>query len=83
MKITFDDVEDAIDQLRRSGRGMVAMRGLVEWLDRVGVGLDIHNQAAVLTLLQATWGPFTGSARDAMHEAVDVIQEEEPNHAES
>ncbi len=75
-QIIWEDVEQAIAQLRQSGRGMRAMHILLDWLDAVGVGLDLKNQEAVVTLLRATWGPFTMSARDAMRETIEAAGEQ-------
>lgn len=67
--ITETDLQDAVDQLQRSGRGRVTLERLVQWLDDVGLGLDDHNQDAVLLLLTAAWGSFPGTARDLMRDA--------------
>jgi hypothetical protein len=63
-------VESAIEDLGRTGRGRGVMRDLLQLFDSGGVGLDAQGQASVRILLAAVWGPYTGSARDAMCEAV-------------
>lgn len=68
--ITPNEIESAVQTLTRTERGREVMRQVLGMLDDVGVGLDMEGQAAVLTLLQATWGQYTGSARDAMREAL-------------
>lgn len=68
--LTIEDMHEAAKQLARSGRGRSALKALLAWLDTTGVGLDLENQEAVCTLLDGAWGPFTGSARDAMREAL-------------
>lgn len=71
MKLSIEQVEAAARQLARSGRGRMAMRGLLKWMEASGgIGLDESNQEAVLTLLAAVWGPFSGSARDVMRDAL-------------
>lgn len=66
----FQEIESAVQTLSRTERGREVMRQVLGMLDDAGVGLDLEGQAAVFTLLQATWGQYTGSARDAMREAL-------------
>ena len=53
-----------------SRKGRHALQALLRWLEGDGLGLDQDNQAAVMTLLEAAWGPFAGSACEAMHDAL-------------
>lgn len=71
-KPTWEQVEKAISVLQGSGRGQKALRQLVGMLDDGAVSLDEDGQAAVFTLLAATWGEYTGSARDAIRDALDA-----------
>jgi hypothetical protein len=67
---SVSDVEAAVALLKRTGRGRSVMRDLLGLSDRGGVGLDAGGQEAVYTLLSAVWGPYTGTARDVMRDAV-------------
>lgn len=69
-EIQWSDVETAIAVLQRSERGRHALKCLSRMLDEGAVSLDFEGQAAVKILLLATWGPYTGSARDVMRDAV-------------
>jgi ribosomal protein L37AE/L43A len=68
--LTIDDMYDAAAQLRKSSKGTHALRALLRWLDADGLSLDQMNRLAVFTLLEGAWGPFAGSARDAMREVL-------------
>lgn len=61
----------AAQQLAKSQRGRDALRRMLDWLDATGLGLDADNKAACLTLLDAAWGKYPMSARDAMREALE------------
>lgn len=63
-------IDDAVKVLGRTERGREVMRQVLGMLDDVGCGLDHEGQQAVFALLYATWGQYTGSARDAMREAL-------------
>ena len=68
--MTTTDLHAAAQRLSKSDHGRDALRRVVEWLDNSGVSLDRGNQEAVLTLLAGAWGPFAGTARDVMREAL-------------
>ena len=68
--IALRDVEEAVLRLNQSTRGHNALRVLVNWLDDDGLGLDVDNKLAVLTLLQGAFGPFPVRARDLMRDAL-------------
>jgi hypothetical protein len=63
------NLEQVIGQLSGSDRGRNAMRRILDWMDDDGLGLDMHNQTAALSLIAAAWR-FPGSARDAIREAI-------------
>lgn len=69
-ELTIEDMTAAAEQLSRSQKGRAAMKSLLKFMDGDGLSLDQHNQIAVLQLLEGYWGPFTGSARDAMRDAL-------------
>jgi len=69
--ITEIDIREAAARLGYSERGFQAMQHLLSWLDAGGIGLDGTNQADILTILHAAWGPFAGTARDCMREVLD------------
>lgn len=71
MKITATEIDAAIATLRRSDRGIEAMRATVAMLDDGGISLDASAQRALITLLVASFTTHPGSARDAMREAVE------------
>ena len=60
------DILLAISQLQQSGRGQAAIDGLLKWLQNCGLALDLPNQAAVIALLGAVWGPYAGTALELM-----------------
>ena len=68
--ITPEDLREAAEWLAGSHRGQSAMRHMLAWLDDDGLGLDADNQFQCLLLLQGAWGPFAGTAREAMQEAL-------------
>jgi hypothetical protein len=68
--LTIDDMTEAAQHLAKTQRGRNAMKVLLKWLDDDGLGLSDDNQIAVLQLLEGAWGPFAGSARDAMRGAL-------------
>ena len=67
---TPTDLTAAATQLANSRVGRNALRAILDWLDADGLTLDGDNQAAILTLLEGAWGPYAGTARDAMREAL-------------
>jgi hypothetical protein len=67
---TAEDMTAAAEHLVKSTKGRHALQALLRWLNDDGLGLDLTNQEAVLTLLDGAWGPFAGTARDAMHDAL-------------
>ena len=66
----LDDINECAQQLARSDKGRGAMLHLLAWLDDDGLSLDVTNQLAVIGLLEAAWGGYAGSARDAMRVAL-------------
>lgn len=64
------DHQRAIAKLAKSVRGTSALAYLLDWLDDDGIGLDHHNQEAVLDLLRAAWAR-PGSTRDDMRTALE------------
>ena len=67
------DVYAAVDQLRQSATGRQALQSLKVWLRDDGLRLDGCNQAAVVTLLDAAWGPFAGTVLAAMSGEADAL----------
>lgn len=67
---TRADMEQAVEILQGSERGLATLRGVLGLLDDSALGLDYRGQNAVVTLLQAAWGPYAGSARDCMRDAL-------------
>lgn len=66
-------VQAAVDQLARSGRGENVLRGLLVLLDDHGaISLDQEGQRAVMVILSAAWGKYPGSARDLIREKIGV-----------
>ena len=66
-------IRNAARQLAESEKGREALGCLLNWLERSsGLSLDGRNQEAVLLLLQAAWGGYAGTVRDAMHAAVEA-----------
>lgn len=61
--------EQAIEQLRKSSRGVRSLRAILDWLDADGIGLDEFNQNAVITLIGYAWRQ-PGSTRDLMRDAL-------------
>lgn len=68
--LTIEDLEAAAEQLAKSHVGRNALRAVLAWLDADGLSLDQMNQEAVFALLGGCWGPFAGSGRDAMRNAL-------------
>lgn len=62
------DLDYAIGQLARSGRGKSAMRQVLAWMDNDGLSLDHLNQEAIVMLIQLCWSQPMAT-RDAMREA--------------
>lgn len=72
------EIYSAAEHLSETVRGENALRVLLAWLyDGDGLGLDAENQEAVLTLLHGAWGPWAGTVRDAMREALGFHPVEE------
>ena len=70
MTIEFQ-IRNAAMQLAQSERGLEALDCLLNWLEGSGLSLDGRNQQAVLLLLQAAWGEYAGTVRNAMHDAME------------
>jgi hypothetical protein len=70
LAMSIDEMREAAQQLSRSRVGTNALRVLLKWMDEDGLNLDAFNREAVATLLSGAWGPFAGSARDVMREAL-------------
>jgi hypothetical protein len=64
--ITELDIDGAVKSLARSERGRRSMHDTLAMLDNGGITLDAVGQSAVLVLLQAAWGAYPGTARDAI-----------------
>lgn len=69
-----EDIRKVAEHLATTARGRSAMRHVLAWLDDDGLGLDGTNQAAIAVLLNAAWGPFAGTVRDAMRLALEEGQ---------
>jgi len=67
------ELQAAAQQLVKSDKGRDAMRRVLDWLENSGLGLDVHNQVAILTLLAGAWGSYAGTTREIMHEALDSV----------
>ena len=61
-------IDDAVDQLRISERGRIAMRDLLTFFNNGGLGLDINNQDAVVALITAAFNGKPGTVRDKLTE---------------
>ena len=61
-------IQEAIDQLNRSGRGRRAMSDLLAFFDNGGLSLDRFNREAVLTLVTEAFGSHPGSVCDALRD---------------
>ncbi|MBX3448201.1 MAG: hypothetical protein KF777_01505 [Planctomycetaceae bacterium] len=57
-------IRKATETLGRSQRGRAALTTLRTWFVAEGLGLDAHNQDAVLTLLLGAWSRFPGTVRE-------------------
>ena len=68
--MTPEDMTETAQQLAQSERGLNALRGLSRWLNGGALSLDGDNQQAALALLNGAWGPFAGTAREAMTAAL-------------
>lgn len=66
MKITEQQIEAAVQQLRRSERGQGAAQHVLDFLNGDGLGLDAENQRAVLTLIVGAWQGYPQTVRDAL-----------------
>ena len=73
MEISLEDLRYAVEYLARTERGRHAMQRLLAWFDDDGLGLDAYNQRAVLTVLEAAWGSWSGTARDLMCGVVEGV----------
>lgn len=80
---TRADMEQAVEVLQGSERGLATLRGVLGLLDDSALGLDYRGQNAVVTLLQAAWGPYAGSARDCMRDALGENTEPLPEPSRS
>lgn len=69
-----DEISVAVGILSQSSRGRNAMRHALAWLDDDGLGLDQRSQEAVLALLDAAWGSYAGSVRDAMRDSLPTVE---------
>ena len=74
-RLTIEDMREAAAQLAKSSKGRNALSAVLGWLDADGLSLDELNQEAVFTLLSGAWGPFAGSARDAMRDVLNTHDE--------
>lgn len=72
---TRDQMEQAVEVLQGSERGRATLQGVLTLLDESALGLDHRGQNAVMTLLRSAWGPFAGSTRDCMRDALDGVGE--------
>lgn len=68
------DMEHAVEVLSESRRGRDVMQSVLNLLDDHALGLDYPNQNAVLTILRAAWGPFAGSTRECMADALETAK---------
>lgn len=80
---TRADMEQAVEVLQGSERGLATLRGVLGLLDDSALGLDYRGQNAVVTLLQAAWGSYAGSTRDCMRDALGENSTSLPNPARS
>lgn len=71
---TRADMEHAVEVLSSSQRGRDTMQSVLNLLDDHALGLDYPNQNAVMTILRAAWGPFAGSTRECMAEALEAAR---------
>lgn len=71
MNTDLAQITDAVDQLSRTAWGRDALRRIFDWFEEGGGrGLDAPSKAAARTLLDAAWGSFPGTAREAMRLAL-------------
>ncbi len=70
---TRGQMEQAVEVLQGSERGRATLQGVLTLLDESALGLDHRGQNAVMTLLRSAWGPFAGSTRDCMRDALDGL----------
>lgn len=66
MKIAERQIEDAVQQLRRSERGQGSAQLLLDFFNGGGLGLDAENQRAVMTLIMAAWRAATLRCDDGL-----------------
>lgn len=66
--MTRQDVFDAVGVLAETERGRKVAQDLLGLLARGGLGLDARGQNAVVVLLGAAWGPYSGTVMDALAE---------------
>lgn len=71
---TRADMEHAVEVLSSSQRGRDTMQSVLNLLDDHALGLDYPNQNAVMTVLRAAWGPFAGSTRECMADALETAR---------
>lgn len=64
------NMEQAVAVLAGTERGRASLQEVLGLLDGEASGLDYQGQNAVMTLLQAAWGPFGGSTRDSIRDAL-------------
>lgn len=63
------DLKKYIGQLRKSRKGLSAIRYVLAWLDDDGLALDYANQDAIMGLIALAWQQ-PGSTGDAMREVI-------------
>jgi hypothetical protein len=69
--MTEAHINEAVNQLAKSDKGRNAMQHIYNWLTESGLSLDRQNQACALLLLEAAWGRFPGTVRDAIRDVID------------
>ena len=68
--VSVEDLERAVVQLGRSGKGQRAMSDLLALLENGGISLDEENQRHVLRLLSGAWGNYAGTTLEALRAVV-------------
>jgi hypothetical protein len=68
--ITSADVSAALDTLKQSQRGRMAVCGLDYFLSHAE-GLDSENQRACILVIMAAFGPLAGTAPELVREAAE------------
>lgn len=67
---TRTDLATAVSDLADTHRGRQALKDLLTFITNGGDGLDSMNQRAVLTVLACQFGPFAGSTREEIKQAL-------------